>query len=65
MSAPPISDKDALAAATAMAAALGLDLIQEHRAGVALNLARLMTQAHLVMSVPLAEDMEPASIFTP
>ena len=65
MASPPLSDKDAIAAATAMAKALGLELIQEHRAGVALNLARLMAQAQLVMSVPLPGDLEPASIFTP
>ena len=54
MPAPPISEKDALAAASAMAKVLGLELIPEHRAGVALNLARLMAQAALVMSVALA-----------
>ena len=65
MPAPPISEKDALAAASAMAKVLGLELIPEHRAGVALNLARLMAQAALVMSVTLPEDVEPASVFMP
>lgn len=65
MSHSPVSDKDALAAARAMATLIGLEIIQEHRAGVATNLARLMQQAELVMAVPLPADVEPASIFTP
>ena len=65
MSHSPISDKDALAAARAMATLIGLDIIPEHRAGVATNLARLMLEAELGMSVALPADIEPASIFTP
>ena len=65
MSPSPAPDKDALAAARAMATLIGLEIIPEHRAGVATNLARLMVQAELVMSVTLPTDVEPASVFTP
>jgi hypothetical protein len=64
---PPaeISEDDALTAVDAMSRLVGLPLLPEHRAGVALNLARLMVQAQLVQSVVLPEETEPASVFTP
>ena len=65
MPAPPISDYVALAAVDAMSVLAGLPIHPEHRAGVALNLARLMVQARLVQSVVLPEETEPASVFSP
>jgi hypothetical protein len=50
---------------TALAAAIGLPLNPAHREGVALNLARLLTQGDIVLSVPLPPDTEPAPIFRP
>ena len=62
---PEISEDDALTAIDVMSRRLGLPILPEHRAGVALNLARLMVQARLVQSVALPEETEPASVFTP
>lgn len=62
---PEISEDDALTAVDAMSRLIGLPILPEHRAGVALNLARLMVQARLVQSVALPEETEPASVFTP
>jgi hypothetical protein len=62
---PEISEDDALTAIDVMSRLLGLPILPEHRAGVALNLARLMVQARLVQSVALPEETEPASVFTP
>lgn len=62
---PEISEDDALTAVDAMSRLIGLPILPEHRAGVALNLARLMVQARLVQSVVLPEETEPASVFTP
>ncbi len=64
---PPaeISEDDAMTAVDAMSRLVGLPILPEHRAGVALNLARLMVQARLVQSVVLPEETEPASVFTP
>ncbi len=62
---PEISEDDALTAVDAMSRLIGLPILPGHRAGVALNLARLMVQARLVQSVVLPEETEPASVFTP
>ena len=44
---PEISEDDALTAVDAMSRLIGLPILPEHRAGVALNLARLMVQVEL------------------
>jgi len=47
----------------AAAAAIGLPIAPEHRAGVVLNLARLESMARLVMDFPLPEEVNPAPVF--
>lgn len=45
------------------AAAVGLPLAPEHRAGVVLNFQRLAEMARLVMEFPLSDDIESAPVF--
>ena len=49
----------------ALAASLGLAIPDEYHAGVAAQYLALMTQAELVVSQPLEDELEPASVFTP
>ena len=44
---------------------IGTDIPAEYRDGVATQLAALMVQAELVMSFPLPDETEPATVFTP
>lgn len=49
----------------AAAQAVGLDLPEDLRPGVRRYLALAAAMAEVVMAVPLAEDDEPAPVFTP
>jgi hypothetical protein len=48
-----------------LAALVGLDIPLEYREGVATQFEALRVQAELVLSFPLAEELEPAPVFTP
>ncbi len=60
-----MNDEDLERLVTGLAAAVALPLDPAHRAGVALNLGRLLAQADIVMSVAIPPDTEPAPIFRP
>jgi hypothetical protein len=49
----------------ALAKLAGLDIPPEYRDGVATQLAALLIQAELLLSFPLADELEPAPVFTP
>jgi hypothetical protein len=49
----------------ALASLAGLDIPPEYLDGVATQLAALLLQAELVLSFPLADEIEPAPVFTP
>jgi hypothetical protein len=44
---------------------VGLEIPAEYRAGVAAQFLALMAQADLVLSVPLPDELEPATVFMP
>jgi hypothetical protein len=44
---------------------VGLDIAPEYRAGVAAQFLALMSQADLVLSFPLPDQLEPAAVFLP
>jgi hypothetical protein len=48
-----------------LAGLAGLDIPPEYRDGVATQFQALRVQAELVLSFPLAEELEPAPVFTP
>jgi hypothetical protein len=56
---------DAEAHMDLMAAALGLPIAPEHRAGVITNLARTAELARLVMDFPLPDEVEFDLVFRP
>jgi hypothetical protein len=57
---PPV---DPEAIIDALAPVLGLAIAPEHRPGVALNLAVTARLAGLVMSFPLDDGQDPASVY--
>jgi Protein of unknown function (DUF4089) len=44
---------------------VGLDIATEYRTGVAAQFLALMSQADLVLSFPLPDPLEPATVFLP
>jgi hypothetical protein len=66
LTAPPkeLSRSEIEALVDASAIALGLPLAPEFRPGVLLNFARIANLAQTVMAFPLAEDVEPAAVFS-
>jgi len=44
---------------------LGMQIPASYQAAVALQLAALLAQAQLVLDWPLADELEPASLFRP
>lgn len=48
-----------------LAAAIGLPLDAAHRPGVAKHFTIIAGMARLVMDFPLADEIEPASVFLP
>jgi len=64
MTLPP--DDAALAAHIAAAPALvGLAIAPAHQPGVAIHLRAIANAAAAVLAVPLADEAEPAPVFTP
>jgi hypothetical protein len=58
-------DFDAERFVDAAAPAVGLTLDPAHRPGVVANIGRVHQMARLVLDFPLAEEIEPAAVFTP
>jgi uncharacterized ferredoxin-like protein len=44
---------------------VGLDIAPEYRAGVAAQFIALMSQADLVLGLPLPDELEPGPVFLP
>jgi hypothetical protein len=47
------------------AAAVGLSIPLDDRAAVVENFGRIATMAQLVMAFPVADDIDPATVFRP
>ena len=44
---------------------VGLDIVPEYRAGIAAQYIALTSQAELVLSFPLPDDLAPGPVFMP
>ena len=58
-------NQEELADLDELAKLAGLTIPAEYRVGVATQFAGLMAQAQLVLGAPLADELEPATVFIP